>query len=188
VTTTPTLVPDELAGPLAALPAWWAEHLGRPAATDGDAIAAGDRFLRHESRLLDGGRHAEWYERWEPDGLLWFPLDPGVDIARHQCWALDDHRRLGERLARLADPAAWSQRPRSRTVRQVDGVEAWADGDGLIVASTLVVWEQRGGTRRAWPARQLHALRRRHDGLAIVRKAVALLDATDGVPNHSFLL
>jgi 3-phenylpropionate/cinnamic acid dioxygenase small subunit len=183
---TPTI--EELAGPLASLPEWWVEHMARPAADDAVAIAAGERFLHREARLLDGGRHAEWYEQWEPDGLLWFPLDPEADVALHQCWALDDRRRLGERLARLADPAAWSQRPPSRTVRTVTGVEAWADGDGLVVASALVVWERRAGTQRAWPARQLHALRWRSDGLAIVRKAVALLDPTDGVPNHSFLL
>ena len=188
MTAVATSAPDELAGPLATLPAWWAEHHARPAADDREAIVAGERFVHHEARLLDGGRHAEWYERWEPDGLLWFPIDPAADVALHQCWALDDHRRLGERLARLADPAAWSQRPPSRTVRQVGSVEAWADGDGLVVASTLVVWECRAGTQRAWPARQLHTLRPRPDGLAVVRKAVALLDPTDGVPNHSFLL
>jgi 3-phenylpropionate/cinnamic acid dioxygenase small subunit len=170
------------------LPALWHDATTRPPASDADAVRAATAWLHHEARLLDAGEHAAWFAAWEPDGLMWFPLDPTADAVHRQSWGLDDHRRLGERLARLADPAAWSQRPASRTVRQVAGVEAWAGDDGLLVASTLVVWERRGGERRAWPARQVHVLRPRASGHGVVRKVIALLDAIDGIPNHSFLL
>ncbi|MDY7099884.1 MAG: aromatic-ring-hydroxylating dioxygenase subunit beta [Actinomycetota bacterium] len=124
---------------------------------DPSAVAEAESVVRHEARLLDDHRMAEWLELWAADGALWVPLDPDAHPALDQSFYLDDVRRLHERVAWAEGPSAWSQHPRPLTVRLVSNVEALAHDDGaLSVRSSLVLAEHRGGRRQDWAGHQFH--------------------------------
>lgn len=144
--------------------------------------------LATEARLLDTGRYEDWLARWSDDAVLWVPLRADAHPASDQSLFLDDRRRLGERVARWRDPAAWAQRPASSVVRVVGSVEAWPGSDGtLVTRSALVVTEHRGRRVRAYAGHQVHRLR--IDGDWVIAAKVLLLPAlAAGTDNPAFLL
>ena len=153
---------------------------------DPSMLAWAQTFVAWEARICDERRFADWLDRWSDDGVLWAPLHADRHPQSDQTLFFDDRRRLGDRVARLADPAAWSQQPPSATMRIVGTVEAWQRPTHLLVRSACTVWEHRRGTTRAWPVVQVHRLVGA-DRL-IEAKALLVLGAAGGVPNPAFLL
>src|SRR5262245_20552433 len=86
-------------------------------------VAERDRFralVETEARLLDGLRFDEWLALYAPECLYWVPASPEAgDPRREVSISFDDRRRMEDRVYRLRTGYAWSQAPKSRTVRMV---------------------------------------------------------------------
>lgn len=72
-------------------------------------------FVAAEAALLDDGRFDDWLALFADDGVYWVPLAGAAqaDARRHQSIAWEDRALLQLRVARLKDPQAHSQHPRS---------------------------------------------------------------------------
>ena len=156
--------------------------------SDDDLLVGAQRFVAWEARLLDERQFGEWLTHWADDGVLWAPLHAGRHPRDDQTMFFDDRRRLGDRVARLADPAAWSQQPPSTTMRTIGTVEAWRHDGDVLVRSACTTWEHRRATTVAWPTVQVHRLAGTLDAVRIVTKALLVLGAADGTRNPAFLL
>lgn len=147
-----------------------------------------ESFLFAEARLLDEGRFEDWLDLYEDECAYWIPLVPGGgDPAAEVTNALDDRRRLEDRVIWLRSAFVWSQIPRSRTVRMIGNVEPIEDGDDVLVRSAFVLHDVRAGdhtTHLGWYA---HRLRRRPDGLRVVSKQVNLADGDQAHSNMSII-
>ena len=101
-----------------------------------------DRFrmlLEREARLLDQLGFEDWLALFAPECIYWVPGTPdGGDPRREIAISFDDRRRLEDRIYRLRTGYAWSQAPKSRTVRMVTNVE---------------VFDRRAAATPAWCAR-----------------------------------
>ena len=85
------------------------------------------RFLEREARLLDVHDYDSWLGLFAPECIYWIPGTPQPgDPRREIAISFDDRRRLEDRIFRLRSGYAWSQAPRSRTVRLVTNVEVFA--------------------------------------------------------------
>ena len=74
-------------------------------------------------------------------------FDPtGGDPRKEIAITFDDRRRLEDRVYRLRTGYAWSQKPKSRTVRMVSNVEVFDAGrtDTRMVRSNVMIAEFRG--------------------------------------------
>jgi 3-phenylpropionate/cinnamic acid dioxygenase small subunit len=121
------------------------------------AIAASkvrDEFrllVEREARLLDELRFDDWLAMYAPECIYWVPGTPGGgDPRREIAISFDDRRRMEDRIFRLRTGYAWSQAPKSRTVRMISNVEvfATAEGSALMVRSNFLISEFRvDGTR-----------------------------------------
>src|SRR2546422_4615636 len=89
-----------------------------------------DRFrllIEREARLLDELRFDEWLAMYAPECIYWVPGTPGGgDPRREIAISFDDRRRMEDRIYRLRTGYAWSQAPKSRTVRMISNVEVFA--------------------------------------------------------------
>ncbi len=89
-----------------------------------------DRFrmlIEREARLLDQLRFDEWLSMYAPECIYWVPGTPeGGDPRREIAICFDDRRRMEDRIYRLRTGYAWSQAPKSRTVRMISNVEVFA--------------------------------------------------------------
>ena len=113
-----------------------------------------DRFrllLEREARLLDGLNFDDWLALYCPECVYWVPGTPeGGDPRREIAISFDDRRRMEDRIYRLRTGYAWSQAPKSRTVRMVSNVEVFAarSGSARMVRSNYLISEFRvDGTR-----------------------------------------
>jgi benzoate/toluate 1,2-dioxygenase beta subunit len=121
----------------------------------GDAMER-DRFralIEREARLLDDLCFDEWLALYAPECIYWVPATPERgDPRREVAISFDDRRRMEDRIFRLRTGYAWSQAPKSRTVRMISNVEVFATargGDGVrMVRSNFLISEFRvDGTR-----------------------------------------
>jgi 3-phenylpropionate/cinnamic acid dioxygenase small subunit len=117
-------------------------------------VAERDRFRRlveTEARLLDQLRFDEWLALYTPECLYWVPTSPEAgDPRREVSICFDDRRRMEDRIFRLRTGYAWSQAPKSRTVRMISNVEVFATGNesARMVRSNFLISEFRvDGTR-----------------------------------------
>ena len=89
-----------------------------------------DRFrmlFEREARLLDQLRFDEWLSLYAPECIYWVPGTPEAgDPRREIAISFDDRRRMEDRIYRLRTGYAWSQAPKSRTVRMISNVEVFA--------------------------------------------------------------
>jgi benzoate/toluate 1,2-dioxygenase beta subunit len=119
------------------------------------------------------------------------PTTPeGGDPRREVAISFDDRRRMEDRIFRLRTGYAWSQAPKSRTVRMISNVEVFATGreDVRMVRSNLLISEFRvDGTRllSGWCGHRFvqHAGR----WLIAVRQ-VNLIDCDQNLRNPSMVL
>ncbi|MQA67405.1 MAG: aromatic-ring-hydroxylating dioxygenase [Alphaproteobacteria bacterium] len=149
------------------------------------------RLLEKEARLLDRRRLEDWIALYAPECVYWVPATPhGGDPRREIAVSFDDRRRLEDRIFRLRNDFAWSQRPQSRTARLVSNVTVFATGDQaeLMVCSTFLTTELQAGDRRTYAGWYGHRLRRLDDGWRIVVKQVNLIDCDQNLRNPSIVL
>src|SRR6266849_4189349 len=106
-----------------------------------------DRFrmlIEREARLLDQLRFDEWLAMYSPECIYWVPGTPAAgDPRREIAISFDDRRRMEDRIYRLRTGYAWSQAPRSRTVRMISNTEVFATNQGNVrmVRSNFLISE-----------------------------------------------
>src|SRR5262249_28313514 len=84
-------------------------------------------LVEREARLLDELRFDEWLAMYAPECIYWVPGTPAAgDPRREIAVSFDDRRRMEDRIYRPRTGYAWSQAPKSRTVRMISNVEAFS--------------------------------------------------------------
>jgi 3-phenylpropionate/cinnamic acid dioxygenase small subunit len=164
-----------------------------------DELAIGDaserdRFrmlIEREARLLDQLRFDEWLSMYAPECIYWVPGTPEAgDPRREISISFDDRRRMEDRIYRLRTGYAWSQAPRSRTVRMISNVEVFATGQDSVrmVRSNFLISEFRvDGTRflSGWCGHRFTS----NDGTWQIRvRQVNLIDCDQNLRNPSIVI
>ncbi len=153
-----------------------------------------DRFrmlLEREARLLDQLRFDEWLAMYAPECIYWVPGTPhGGDPRREIAISFDDRRRMEDRIYRLRTGYAWSQAPKSRTVRMISNTEVFAAAQDAIrmVRSNFLISEFRvDGTRflSGWCG---HRFVLGAQGWQIRVRQVNLIDCDQNLRNPSIVL
>ena len=153
-----------------------------------------DRFralLEREARLLDALVFDEWLNMYAPECIYWVPATPeGGDPRREVAISFDDRRRLEDRIYRLRTGYAWSQAPKSRTVRMISNIEVFATerSSTRMVRSNFLVSEFRvDGTRflSGWCA---HRFVQSGETWLIQVRQVNLIDCDQNLRNPSIIL
>ena len=154
-----------------------ARRAGGGAALD---VAACEKFLVHEARLLDEARFDEWLALFTADAWYWVPSQPDQQSPRDTVSLIYDDRRLLEtRVRRLMSPRIYSQEPRSRTSRiVVNGTieEAAADGQACTVRSKFQLLEYRRNAQTPYAGTSFHRLVRIGADIRIAWKRVDLVN------------
>jgi 3-phenylpropionate/cinnamic acid dioxygenase small subunit len=148
-------------------------------------------FLEHEARLLDQDRLEDWLGLFARECAYWVPATPGGgDPRREVAIAFDDRRRIEDRIYRLRTGYAWSQKPKSRTVRMVSNVEVFrADrDDARMVRSNFLISEFRGFEVRFLSGWCGHRFVRRADRWEIQIRQVNLIECDQNLRNPSIVL
>jgi len=153
-----------------------------------------DRFralIEREARLLDQLRFDEWLAMYAPECIYWVPGTPEAgDPRREIAISFDDRRRMEDRIYRLRTGYAWSQAPKSRTVRMISNTEVFATNAGSIrmVRSNFLISEFRvDGTRflSGWCA---HRFVRENESWLIRVRQVNLIDCDQNLRNPSIVI
>jgi 3-phenylpropionate/cinnamic acid dioxygenase small subunit len=143
-------------------------------------VAACERFLICEARLLDEARFDEWLALFAADAWYWVPSQPDQKSPCDTISLIYDDRRLLEtRVRRLSSPRIYSQEPRSRTSRIVANVtieEAAADGQACTVRSKFQLLEYRRNAQTPYAGTSFHRLVRADGGIRIAWKRVDLVN------------
>ncbi len=158
--------------------------------------ADAEALLFREARLLDERRFDEWLAMFTDDCVYWVPTNDG-DPNSEPSLIYDDRGRMEERVYRLVETRAYSQRPRSRTQHNISNVEVLDElVDGAVdVRSNLLLVELREGdpaqaglgNQRLLAARCQYLLVNPPDW-RIKRKKLNLIDADLAHHNLSFIL
>jgi 3-phenylpropionate/cinnamic acid dioxygenase small subunit len=148
-------------------------------ATPVDLRSEVEQFLYREAWLLDHSCLEEWLGLFTDDATYWIPLQADqTDPLTTSSIVYDDRRLLEVRIRQFQHPRAHARMPAPRTVHQVSNVQVVrAEGDALLVGSTLVLLEYRQERQRVWGASVEHRLRRTADGLRIAAKRVDLVNS-----------
>src|SRR5882757_11262885 len=148
-------------------------------------------LVEKEARLLDQLRFDEWLAMYSPECIYWVPGTPAAgDPRREIAIPFDDRRRMEDRIYRLRTGYAWSQAPKSRTVRMVSNVEVFKakDSDARMVRSNYLISEFRvDGTRylSGWCG---HRFVPRAGRWEIEVRQVNLIDCDQNLRNPSIVL
>jgi benzoate/toluate 1,2-dioxygenase beta subunit len=154
-----------------------------------------DRFrllIEKEARLLDQLRFDEWLAMYAPECVYWVPGTPQAgDPRREIAISFDDRRRMEDRIYRLRTGYAWSQAPKSRTVRMISNVEVFATTESTIrmVRSNFLISEFRvDGTRflSGWCGHLVARKDERHWEIQV--RQVNLIDCDQNLRNPSIVL
>jgi benzoate/toluate 1,2-dioxygenase beta subunit len=153
-----------------------------------------DRFrmlLEREARLLDQLRFDEWLAMYAAECIYWVPGTPEAGDPRKEiAISFDDRRRMEDRIYRLRTGYAWSQAPKSRTVRMISNVEVFETdaSTACMVRSNFLISEFRvDGTRflSGWCG---HRFVRTADRWEIQVRQVNLIDCDQNLRNPSIVL
>ena len=159
-----------------------------------DDAAERDRFrllLEREARLLDQLRFDEWLALYCAECIYWVPGTPEAgDPRREIAISFDDRRRMEDRIYRLRTGYAWSQAPKSRTMRMVSNVEVFNTRQpaARMVRSNYLISEFRvDGTRylSGWCG---HRFVERNGRWEIAVRQVNLIDCDQNLRNPSIVL
>jgi 3-phenylpropionate/cinnamic acid dioxygenase small subunit len=159
-----------------------------------DNLSERDQFrilVEKEARLLDQLRFDEWLAMYSPECIYWVPGTPEAgDPRREIAISFDDRRRMEDRIYRLRTGYAWSQAPKSRTVRMISNVETFSTGQSSVrmVRSNFLISEFRvDGTRflSGWCGHRF--VRTTHRWEIQVRQ-VNLIDCDQNLRNPSIVL
>jgi benzoate/toluate 1,2-dioxygenase beta subunit len=148
-------------------------------------------LLEREARLLDQQRFDEWLALYTPECLYWVPTTPqGGDPRREVAISFDDRRRMEDRIFRLRTGYAWSQAPRSRTVRMISNVEVFATGRDAVrmVRSNFLISEFRVDGMRYLSGWCGHRLVQQDGQWLIAVRQVNLIDCDQNLRNPSIVL
>jgi 3-phenylpropionate/cinnamic acid dioxygenase small subunit len=153
-------------------------------------------WLNHEAELLDDNRPREWFELLDSEIDYRVPIrvtrersaGPGFsDVGYHM---LDDHISLEVRIDRFDSEYAWAEDPPSRMRRLVTNVRLGeVTGDTVSLKSNFLYYR---GARYDASGHDLivgerhDVLRRRDDGMKLLRRLVLLDHTTLGTPNLAF--
>ncbi len=179
--------------------AFYADLLARFTDWDVDAKALcdpGERdmfrmILEREARLLDQHRYDDWLAMLAPECAYWAPARPeGGDPRTEIAVMFDDRRRLEDRVFRLRSEYAWSQAPRSRTVRMVSNVEVFSSDadDRRMVRSNFIVsefWDFETRQLTGWCG---YDMRKMNGSWLIRAKRINLINCDQGISNPSIIL
>ena len=153
-----------------------------------------DRFralLEREARLLDALVFEEWLNMYAPECIYWVPATPeGGDPRREVAISFDDRRRLEDRIYRLRTGYAWSQAPKSRTVRMISNVEVFATerSSTRMVRSNFLVSEFRVDSTRFLSGWCAHRFVQSGETWLIQVRQVNLIDCDQNLRNPSIIL
>ena len=144
-------------------------------------------FVLHEARLLDSQRYDEWLALFAAEGRYWVPLLGVAQVDTTSCnsIALEDSLLLALRVARLKDPRAHSQHPRSscQHVLQQPELQQGPDAGVVRVSTPFLYVESRQHHPVMLSGTYAHALRPNGSGgWVILEKRVNLLDPTQPLP------
>ena len=144
------------------------------------ARAEVEDFLYHEAALLDAWRLDEWLALLTDDATYRVPSNdqPESDPKAALFTIADDMRRIRARVARLKDPHAHAEFPRSRTRRLISNVRI-VERAPLRVEANFVVYRYRGNEDvRTYVGRYRYTLVRQ-DGALRIKAREAILDAME---------
>ena len=144
------------------------------------ARAEVEDFLYHEAALLDAWRLDEWLALLTDDATYRVPSNdqPESDPKAALFTIADDMRRIRARVARLKDPHAHAESPRSRTRRLISNVRI-VEQAPLRVEANFVVYRYRGNEDvRTYVGRYRYTLVRQ-DGALRIKAREAILDAME---------
>jgi benzoate/toluate 1,2-dioxygenase beta subunit len=153
-----------------------------------------DRFrglLECEARLLDQLKFDEWLAMYSPECIYWVPgTTDGGDPRREIAISFDDRRRMEDRIYRLRTGYAWSQAPKSRTVRMISNVEVFATQAPLIrmVRSNFLISEFRPDGVRFLSGWCGHRFGERQGRWLIEVRQINLIDCDQNLRNPSIVL
>ena len=148
-------------------------------------------LLEQEARLLDQHRYEDWLKMFTPECVYWAPGRPeGGDPRTEIAVIFDDRRRLEDRVFRLRTGAAWSQAPRSRTVRLIANVEVFATNEAarrMVRANFLIseFWDDETRLLSGWCG---YNMERAGDAWLIQAKQINLIDCDQCIRNPSIIL
>lgn len=148
-------------------------------------------LIEREARLLDRLLFDEWLAMYAPECIYWVPSTPdGGDPRREIAISFDDRRRLEDRIYRLRTGYAWSQAPKSRTVRMISNVEvfATAHADNRMVRSNFLISEFRPDGVRFLSGWCGHRLAERNGRWEIAVRQVNLIDCDQNLRNPSIVI
>jgi benzoate/toluate 1,2-dioxygenase beta subunit len=148
-------------------------------------------LIEQEARMLDQLRFDEWLALYAPECVYWVPATPdGGDPRREVAISFDDRPRLEDRIFRLRTGYAWSQAPKSRTVRMVTNVEVFTSGrdDARMVRSNLPISEFRPDGVRFLSGWCGHRFIARDARWLIAVRQVNLIDCDQNLRNPSIVI
>jgi benzoate/toluate 1,2-dioxygenase beta subunit len=148
-------------------------------------------LLEREARLLDQLRFDAWLALYTPECLYWVPTTPeGGDPRREVAISFDDRRRMEDRIFRLRTGYAWSQAPKSRTVRMISNVEVFATGREAVrmVRSNFLISEFRVDGMRCLSGWCGHRFVQQDGQWLIAVRQVNLIDCDQNLRNPSIVL
>jgi benzoate/toluate 1,2-dioxygenase beta subunit len=153
-----------------------------------------ETFLYKEARLADEARYAEWEALWTDDALYWVPAttDPHVDPNKQISHIYDNRNRIATRIKLLQSGYRFSQEPASSMRRLISNIEVEKTDNGeFVVGSNFLLVElsiQAKHETHLWAGRTTHCLRWVADELKMSQKKVVLVNASEPLPNLSFLI
>jgi benzoate/toluate 1,2-dioxygenase beta subunit len=148
-------------------------------------------LLEREARLLDQLAFDEWLTLYAPECLHWVPATPaGGDPRREVAISFDDRRRMEDRIFRLRTGYAWSQAPKSRTVRMISNVELFSTTGKAVrmVRSNFLISEFRPDGVRFLSGWCGHRLIEQNGRWLIEVRQVNLIDCDQNLRNPSIIL
>ena len=137
-------------------------------------------FLYQEAALLDAWRLDEWLALLTDDATYRVPSNdqPQSDPKNALFTIADDIRRIRARVARLKDPHAHAEFPRSRTRRLISNVRI-LERSPLVVEANFVIYRYRANEDvRTYVGRYRHTLVMR-DGALRIQAREAILDSME---------
>ena len=137
-------------------------------------------FLYHEAALLDAWRLDQWLALLTDDATYRVPSNDAPESNPQSALftIADDIRRIRARVARLKDPHAHAESPRSRTRRLISNVRI-IERSPLLVEANFVVYRYRGNEDvRTYVGRYRYTLVSR-DGALRIKAREAILDAME---------
>ncbi len=126
-----------------------------------------------------------------PECVYWVPGTPEAgDPRREIAITFEDRRRLEDRIFRLRTGYAWSQAPKSRTVRQITNVEVFKGrSEGVhMLRSNFAISEFWGDETRVLAGSSGYKLVGVPDAWKIESKQVNLIDCDQSIRNMSIVL